>query len=268
MQTDVKIKINQLPNDVNALQDLVRSLQEKNETLQTKCQWYLEQFKLARHQRFSRQSEKNTRQMDLFDEAGIEPETEKPPSVTVKSHQRHPNKRKPLPADLPREIITVDVALSEKQCPCCQKERPCIGEEITEKLDIIPMQMKVVRYVRPKYGHCCTHDGIVIAKQPRLFLPKSIAAPGLASHLIVSKYEDHLPLYRQSNSWKRQGIDFPRSSMCRAILKSAEYCQPLLDLLQRDLLTGDYLHADETPVQVMHESDKKNTSKSYNVVLQ
>jgi len=262
-----------LPTDINALQQLVLSLQTQVETLtaekltiQEKWTRLLEQFKLANAKQFSSSSEKGLHQGRLFDEPGVDPAPDalsEAGTLTVPAHKRRKGQRKPLPANLPREDIVVDVTTVEKTCACCQKVRPKIGEEITEKLDIVPATLKVLRYVRPKYGSCCETDGVVIAKLPRLFLPKHFASPGLASHLIVSKYEQHMPLYRQAKFWQTQGVDYSRGTMCRTVLTAAEYCAPLLDRLSQHIKKAHYLQVDETTVQVMKEPERKNTTKSF-----
>lgn len=105
--------------------------------------------------------------------------------------------------------------------------------------------------------------GISIAPIPELFLPKTMASPSLVAYTIVNKYQDHLPLYRQEQIWKRMGVEIPRNTMCNWIMKAYEKCYPLKALLINELLQSDYLQADETTLQVMDEPGKKNTSKSY-----
>lgn len=257
---------NTLPQDVAALQSLVLSLQEELSQLQNKYQLLLEQLGLAKHKIFSKQSEKSSYQTSLFDEPGIgsAPDTEQANNSIIPEHKRRlSGKRSKLPEDIPCEEIIIDVADEQKRCVSCHKLRPQIGCDITEKLDIVPLQLKRIHYIRPKYGHCCDHDGVIQASLPRLFLPKCIAAPGLASHIIVNKYQDHLPLYRQATIFARYGIDYPRASMCRTIVKAEEYCAPLINLLKEAIVRYHYTQADETTVQVLNESGRKNTSKSY-----
>jgi hypothetical protein len=103
---------------------------------------------------------------------------------------------------------------------------------------------------------------------PLLFLPKSIATPELVAHCIISKYVDHLPLYRQESIWKRLEIDLPRSSLCGWILKTATLCEPLVALLRADIIRRDYVQADETTVQVLAEVGRSNTAVSYMWVYQ
>ena len=98
---------------------------------------------------------------------------------------------------------------------------------------------------------------------PTLLLPKSIATPELIAHIIVSKYCDHLPLYRQEAMWQRMEIDMPRSSLCGWILKTAELCEPLIGLLRKNIVAYDYVQVDETTVQVLNEIGRDNQTKSY-----
>ncbi len=116
--------------------------------------------------------------------------------VDIKSHTRrkHPV-RKSLPAYLLREIVLHDVSESEKICSCGEA-LVRIGEETSEQLKYLPAQISVIQHVRPKYACKPCQDNVKIAPTPMLLLPKSIATPELVAHIIISKYCDHLPLYR------------------------------------------------------------------------
>lgn len=273
---------NILPDDINTLKKLLSSSQleinnltketikNKQESDQWKAKYYhmLEQFKLAQQKQFASSSEKNPDQACLFNELETPEddsldESEEKSSITVAEHTRtNKPKRSKLPDYLPREVIEHDVNASEKQCDCgCQKER--FGEEITEQLEIIPMQLKVIQHVRPKYACKQCAGNVSIAPMPNLLLPKSIAAPGLIADAIVNKYVDHLPLYRQEMIWARYGVEIPRNTSCGWLMKVAELCDPLLKLLKKDILATQYIQADETSVQVLGEKDKNNQNKSY-----
>jgi len=183
--------------------------------------------------------------------------------IEVKGHTRkkHPV-RKPIPADLPREVIVHDIPESEKSCECGSKLVK-IGEEISEQVKYIPAQLSVIQHVRPKYACKPCQENVKIAAMPTLLLPKSIATPELVAHIIISKYMDHLPLYRQEAIWHRIGIDMPRSSLCGWILKVAELCKPLIKLLRQEIIKHDYIQADETTLQVLNEAGRADTTKSY-----
>lgn len=170
--------------------------------------------------------------------------------------------RKPLLADLPREVIMHDISDVQKVCHC-GSALTRIGEEITEQLKYIPAKLSVEQHVRPKYACKPCQENIKIAPMPILLLPKTIATPELVSHIIVSKYCDHIPLYRQEGIWQRLGIDLARSSLCGWILKTAELCEPLIQGLKQQMMNHDYVQADETTVQVLNEVGRSNQTQSY-----
>ena len=253
-------------------QAILTPLQEENQLLKMESQEWkqkyyqlLEQLRLSQQRQFSRSSEANVLQGELvFDEADAVDATELPQednTVTITYTRKKPVRR-PLPAELPREVIEHDVPEQDKQCVCgCMKQR--IGEEITEQLEFIPAKLTVIAHVRPKYACNRCDEGVSIAPMPQLFLPKSIATPSLVAHTIISKYQDHLPLYRQEHIWKRMGIEMPRNTVCGWIMAAAEVCMPMREALIKELIASDYLQADETPLQVMDEPNRKNTANSY-----
>jgi len=268
----MKTTIKNLPTTIDAshqlileLQNSILSLEQNLKTEKLKNAYLLEQFRLARQDRFSPSSEKNIYQADLFDEAGIEKEEieEANDAIEIKNHTRkkHPV-RKPLPADLPREQIIHDIKEEEKIC-ACGITLLRIGEEITEQLKFIPAQLSVVQHVRPKYACKPCQENVRIAPMPILLLPKSNATPELVAHTIISKYADSIPLYRQAKIWNRVDIDLPRSTLCSWLINTAELCEPLVILSHKDMLREDYIQADESPIQVLREPGRKDTSKSY-----
>jgi transposase len=227
----------------------------------------LEEIRLAKQHRFGSSSEKNILQSDLFDEAGIElPDEVKEQlsdEVEVNSYTRKQRPiRRRLPAYLPREVVLHDISEAEKICSCGEN-LVRIGEEISEQLKYIPAQISVIQHVRPKYACKPCQENVKVAPMPTLLLPKSIASPELVAHTIISKYCDHLPLYRQEAIWDRMEIDMPRSSLCGWILKTAELCEPLIKLLQDNIVNYDYVQVDETTIQVLNEIGRHNQTKSY-----
>ena len=148
-----------LPADVEGLQRLVLQLQHDNTVLRSRADVLEDELRLLRHKLFGRRSEQLTeeklRQASLFDEAEwiSEQEEQKTPETTIEvsAHRRRKRGRKPLPADLPQEVVLHDLPEEQKICSC-GKPLVCIGEETSEKLEIIPQQIKVIRHVRPKYA--------------------------------------------------------------------------------------------------------------------
>src|SRR6185312_6734252 len=249
----MKIDLENLPDSAELLKKIIFDMQVEFASYKEKYARLLEELRLNKSYLYSSSSEKNSLQSDLFDEAGIELSDEikdqLSDEIEVKSHSRkkHPVRRM-LPKDLPREIVVHDISPQEKICECGTHLKK-IGEEITEQLKYIPAQLSVIRHVRPKYACKPCQENVKIAPMPTLFLPKSIATPELVAYTIIAKYCDHLPLYRQESIWNRLEIDMPRSSLCGWVLKAAELCMPLVNLLQKNIISYDYVQADETTVQ-------------------
>ncbi|PIS03980.1 IS66 family transposase, partial [Candidatus Peregrinibacteria bacterium CG10_big_fil_rev_8_21_14_0_10_44_7] len=226
--------------------------------------------RLLKHHRFGRKSEavkSNDQQLPLgiFNEAETETVkvTEEPPSVTVKSYRRRGTpKRIKLPADLPREDVIVDLAEEEKHCTEGH-ELKLIGEDVSEQLDVVPAQIKVIRTIRKKYACPTCGDCVKRAPLPKTAIPKSMAGPGLLAYIATSKYGDGLPLYRQEHMWQRAGIDIPRATMAAWMIKVGDLLTPLINLMEEELLESGYVQADETRVQVLKESGKLAESLSY-----
>ncbi len=215
----MKTTINEQPETLAESHQIICHLLMELASTQAKYHYLVEQIRLAKQKRFGSSSEKNILQADLFDEAGIvlpdevKEEISDEEEIEVKGHTRkkHPV-RKPIPADLPREVIVHDIPESEKSCGC-GSTLVKIGEEISEQVKYVPAQLSVIQHVRPKYACKPCQENVKIATMPTLLLPKSIATPELVAHIIISKYMDHLPLYRQEVIWQRIGIDMPRSKL-------------------------------------------------------
>ena len=247
----MEIDLENLPTSIEELQKIIFLQKQEISDYKDRYVRLLEKIKLERARVFSPSSEKNILQPDMFDEAGVElPEEVKEQladEVEVKSHVRkkHPVRR-PLPDYLPREVVLHDLPEAEKICSCGE-HLIRIGEEISEQLKYIPAQISVLKHVRPKYACKPCQENVKIASMPALLLPKSIATPELVAHVIISKYCDHLPLYRQEGIWERMEIDMPRSSLCGWVLKTAELCEPLVNLLQKILLSAN-IHKQMKPL--------------------
>src|SRR6516225_5540178 len=165
-------------------------------------------------------------------------------AATSTSSPRTPPVRRPLPSTLPRETVTHAPACT---CPDCGGALKQIGEDVAEQLEFIPEHFKVVRHVRPKFacGRCST---IVQACAPSRPIDKGIAGPGLLAHVAVSKYLDHLPLYRQSEIYARQGIDLERSTLADWIAGITRLLTPLAELIGGYVVAASKVHADDTTV--------------------
>jgi transposase len=226
--------------------------------------------RLLRHHHFGKRSEKikggeNQLELGIFNEVETEAVevAEETPSVEVKAHRRRGKpKRIKLPADLPREDVVVDITEEEKHCPEGH-ELKLIGEDVSEQLDVIPAQVKVIRTIRKKYACPKCEGHVKRAPLPKTAIPKSMAGAGLLAHIATSKYGDGLPLYRQEHMWQRIGVDIPRATMASWMIKVGELLTPVINLMEDDILGSGYVQADETRVQVLKEDGKLAESQSY-----
>jgi len=183
------------------------------------------------------------------------PETEE---ITY-SRRKNPEKTKPsrnaLPAHLPRDVVVIE---PEGDTTGMQK----IGEEITEELEYTPATLRVTRYVRPKYARA-NGDGVVIATLPNRPVEKGKPGPGLLAHVTISKFVDHLPLYRQSQMLKRQGVEIPRSTLGDWVAAVCDILESLHTLHREKTLAASYLMADETPIRVLDYHKKGKSHLGY-----
>jgi len=250
---------NDLEKKVSRLQNKVLELEATNSQL-------MHYLKLSQAARFGSKSEKVSGDEDtpmlpgigqVFDEASVEVESKMPAKKRTAQ-----GGRKPLPDHLPREEVTHDIQEHEKVCSCGHPLN-CIGKEESEQLEVIPAQVKVIKNVRLKYGCKACEDTIILAKMPPQTLPKSMAGPGLLAHILVSKYDDHLPIYRQAEIWDRAGVELDCTTMGRWVMSCGDLLMPLIDLMKEDIVASGSVQADETSVQVMNEKGRKNKSKSY-----
>jgi transposase len=263
----------QLDEKNTQLQEKAIQLKEKNSELQ--CVY--EKLRLALQRQFGRRSEQLSdeaiKQLSLFDEdsdASADELTaidkdEDNATVDVPAHTRQKKgAKKGFPAHFPREDITHDLAENDKQCHCGQPLKP-IGEEVTEQVHIVPMQIKIVRHCVKKYA-CSVFDehGVIRAKKPLSILGKSKGTAGSVAHVAVMKYQHHLPLYRQEYMLKQLGILLPRKTLCQWLIKASEGLATFFEVFQAHLPTCHYLQADETPMKILRptELDKSGNVKN------
>ncbi len=252
-------------------EELIKIIQQKNTLLfeQAKQIQFLEEQILAyRLRQFANKSEKiNPNQISLFDEAVLPKSEEKILSqeevITVASYTKSKQVgRRALPAELFRIPRIYDLSEDEKICQCgCALTH--IKDEKSEQLEIIPAKIYVIEHIRKKYACKKCQETIKLAKQPAAPIPRSIAASGLLSHVLVSKFQDHLPLFRQEKILKRIGVDIPRATLCLWVIKCAELLLPILKLMHDRILTYDIAYVDETTLQVIKEQNKSIKSKKY-----
>ncbi len=251
-----KLIINQ-HNQISEQDKLIQELKDKINLLQKK--------------QFAPKSEvKSSEELGIFNEVeeldkNNDDNTEDDESNDNKEDvkKKKKNKRPRLPDNLPREVLIIDLDEKDKFCAHDGSALIKIGEEISEKLEIIPAKAIVKKTIRLKYGCPCCDESIKTPPPPVTILPKSMASASLVAYIVVAKYMDGLPLYRQEAIFIRIGVELTRQSMARWTIKVSVKLIPLYNLLQDLLLAKDYLQMDESYVQVLNEDGKKATSKSF-----
>lgn len=158
--------------------------------------------------------------------------------------RRHPEMK-----DLESEVQRIEPA--EKTCEHCGREKCEIGCEKSERMEYVPARLKRQIILRPKLACSCGRGTVSIAPLPPAPIEKGLPGPGLLAQVVLSKFADHTPLYRQQQQFARLGVTLPRTTLCDWIEKSAELLQPIVRAMKEDLICGDYLQVDETPVRVM-----------------
>jgi transposase len=171
-----------------------------------------------------------------------------PADRQARAHKRRIN-RGALPTLLPRIEVVVDI--DDKTCPCCQGELHRIGEDKSERLDIVPARLRVLVTRRPKYACRTCEDGVVQAPAPARLIEGGLPTEATVAQVLVSKYADHLPLYRQAQIYARQGIDLDRSTLADWVGHAAWHLRPLHERLLMRLRELPRLFADETTAPVL-----------------
>ena len=179
------------------------------------------------------------------------------PSSSGTEQQRRPSRprRKPLPEELPREVITHLPA--HQCCPDCGGALRQFGEDVSEQLERIPASYKVIRHVRPKFACAAGCERVVEAPAPARPIEFGLPGPNLLAHVLVSKYGDHQPLYRQSEIYAREGIDLDRSTLAGWVGAASELLAPLADEIRKHVMAASKIHADDTPVPVLAPGNGK-----------
>ena len=266
-----------MPLDVKEKETLPENIRKYIEELERKNVYLKEQLDLLLYKRFVRSAEQlmaEEKQPDLFTEQGEQiSDTVEEEAIEdvqdIKSYSRKKPGRKPIDPKLPRKETVLDIPEEEKQC-ACGADLVKIGEEVSEKLQIIPPRMYVERIIRPKYA-CHNCEGIEdeenatvrIAPVASSIIPRSIVSSSLLSYIMIQKYEDHLPFYRQEKQFARIGITISRQDMSNWQQQAWEKLTPLYEKLKQIIKSGPVLQMDETTVQVMGEEGRKDTQKSY-----
>ena len=256
----MEINPHQLPNDPAALRQMVVGLlgeAAERERKLRQLQHWVEQLLRARYGPRRERVEEN--QLFLFAaeimaHGGKTPpasgEAKTPPSDSKSTPPRPGHGRGALPKSLPRQRMVHDLGEGSRQCPQCQGDLKRIGEEVSERLEYVPASLVVIEEVCQKYA-CPKGCTVITAEKPVAPVEKGLAGPGLLAQVAVSKYGDHLPLYRQADIFRRQGVELSRQTMGDWMRACAELVSPLYELMKQQVLGSKALQTDDTPVPVL-----------------
>ena len=242
--------IEKLPDDPNELKAMLLAERARNERL-------VQIIKEMQRHRFGRRAEtlpedqmllalEDVEQSEANDAAATESKLAAARSETARRRRRN---RGALPAHLPRVETIVDI--DGKTCPCCKGELHRIGEDVSERLDVVPAQFRVLVTRRPKYACRACEEGVAQAPAPARLIEGGLPTEATVAHVLVSKYADHLPLYRQAQIYVRQGIDLDRSTLADWVGRAAWHLRPLHERLLKHIRASTKIFADETTAPVL-----------------
>lgn len=262
---------NELPDDIQELKKLIISQHQQLISQKDHINHLQDLVNLLQRKKYAPQSEVvHFDQKDFFNEIealaaeDVPEETDAEEETETVTYERRKNKKRPrLPENLPREEVIIDLDEKDKVCSHDGAVLKKVGEEVSEKLEIVPAKVFVKKTIRYKYACPCCDEGMKTAPASASLLPKTMASASLIAYIIIAKFMDALPLYRQERIFARIGAILTRQAMARWLIEVGEKLMPLYNLLQDELLSRDYLQMDETVTQVLKEEGKKATSKSY-----
>jgi len=270
---------------IEAFMELKAALDKSNRLiadLQTQIEFEKNKYQNLLRELYGKKSEKvssiNPNQGELFDEAEHDAEVFPKTDIDIKQSNAAKRQRKigdkklgrrSIPTDLPRVEKPHDLTDEEKQCPCCGKNRPKIGEERSEEITFIPAHALVTVHVRMKYGPCkckafaeSENKTIITAKAPNKIVPGSAFGNNAIAFFIVAKYADGLPFYRQESMMSRYDFEVNRGTMAHIAINTASRLHRIISFMQRDIRNSPIIGMDETVVQVLKEAGRDATTQS------
>jgi transposase len=243
-------RVAELDRVLDATSDSFQKLREEHVTTLEELAWYKRWVHGRRRERIV----EGEGQQHLFD-LTLPEETEVPaplqePRQQIDGHTRRRRRELDL-SRLPHHRHELDLSPKEKTCSCCGRAKDCIGEDVTTILEHVPSKLEVHEHVRPKYACRYCKNGVSSPPPPERPIARGIAGPGLIAQIVVSKFGDHLPLYRQEDIFVRHGLHIARSTMCDWVSAAAELFEPLFELQRRLVLQSAVMWTDDTPVKVL-----------------
>jgi transposase len=260
-------------DDVTTLRARITEVEQKNNDLAAKNTELVKQVEHLQHLLFGRKSErlaedKHPKLPFVIDEPEppTPPHVDEAPDEEYETVQRKKVKRGAtrISKDLPREIRRVELSGAERMCSCCNEVMVEIGEEVSERLDCAPAVMRVIETRRVKYA-CKKHEeaGILTPPPPVHPIAKGMATAGLLAHVLVAKFKDHLPLYRQSNIFARHGAEIAESTLGDWVKDAAEMLSPVVAAMKESVLASHVVQSDDTGITVLDTNHPKGSRRSF-----
>lgn len=253
------------------LERQVKDLQKKLAKSEQELQYFKYKLEQFRHMLFGQKSEKTpTRtdglvQLELFNEAAREIRTEEFEEAEGEREARKNRRgnRKPIPKEFRRERVVIDVDPELRTCPDCGDAMQRIGEHISEELEYVPALLYVIEYALQKYACKKCQSGVVMERVPERPIKKGRPGPGLLAYILVSKYQDHMPLNRLERIFARHGLELSRKTLSGWVQAMGELLEPIVEEMKRELFRARVLQADETPLKVKDPEIKGRTKQAF-----
>jgi len=271
MSTDAAALPASLPDDPGLLKQIISEQSAALASLNRELAQLKHSLTLLLRRQYGPRSEQfDPRQQSLFEaETLAETPAAAPPApeTRVTSHVRRGGGRQELPPDLPREQVDHDLTEEQKACPGCGGPRQRIGCETSEQLEFVPASLKVLVHVRHKYACKSCQEHVAIADAPARPIEKGLPGPGLLAGVAVSKYSDHLPLYRLEDIFSRHGVELSRSTLSRWAARTADLLEPLYQRMVDRVRQSAVIHTDDTPVSVLDRTLPKTRTGRFWVYI-
>jgi transposase len=253
----MNIDLKNLSSEPDVLHQIICTLSAEVISLTDEIQSLKDQLAVLKAKRFGKSSEKLDKQIEELeqriesnelDAIDQEQQVTLDPAQNIKAKRQYNSKRLKIPEHLPREDMVLN---PDPECPDCGgQEFRKINDDTSETLEYVPASFKVTRYIRPRCA-CTNCEKVVQAFAPSKAIDKGKAGSVLLAHIMVQKYCNHLPMYRQSQIYAREGIEISRNTMTGWASQCSKLLDPLIDLLKQSVFASEYLHGDDTPIKVL-----------------
>lgn len=243
-----------LQKELTSLRELVATLQAALEAAQKENTLLRQKVDVLVRRCFGASSERiDPAQLELLLQLPATAAAQPPPAAPTPPELSSPRTRRPYEPRLPEHLPVIEEVLEPEPVKAQPEAWRCIGQEISDQLDYEPARFLCRRIIRRKYVHRTDPDRApVIAPLPERLQDRNLARPGLLAHILVSKYCDHLPLYRQEQIYlRRHGVALPRQTLARWVELAADWLRPIYEHIRTGVLSGGYVQIDETPIRYL-----------------